>query len=199
MTAASASLLLFSRTWNIWFFTNTNRCHLNLVCCSLQARGFVNYYGPQRFGSGQSVQSDRVGLALLKEDMVSVETTVMYQMLLPFMLWKEAEQQLVPQNVGITDHMNQKEEQCHRPIRLHSTVLSVCVVMYVVVCWSDGCCASLLHSRGRRWSSEPREETLPANRWEWGQHWPFSVSIVQKKVMWKLLPKNFSTGIEFLF
>lgn len=41
------------------------------VCCLLQARGFVNYYGPQRFGSGQSVQSDRVGLALLKEDLVS--------------------------------------------------------------------------------------------------------------------------------
>lgn len=38
---------------------------------SFQARGFVNYYGPQRFGSGQSVQSDQVGLALLKEDMVS--------------------------------------------------------------------------------------------------------------------------------
>ncbi|KAJ3581411.1 hypothetical protein NHX12_016673 [Muraenolepis orangiensis] len=34
------------------------------------ARGFVNYYGPQRFGTVQSVQSDRVGLALLKEDMV---------------------------------------------------------------------------------------------------------------------------------
>lgn len=41
----------------------------------LQGRGFVNYYGPQRFGSGQSVQSDRVGLALLKEDMVSVTYT----------------------------------------------------------------------------------------------------------------------------
>lgn len=37
----------------------------------LQNRGFVNYYGPQRFGSGQSVLSDRVGLALLKEDFVS--------------------------------------------------------------------------------------------------------------------------------
>ncbi|CAG12096.1 unnamed protein product [Tetraodon nigroviridis] len=36
----------------------------------LQNRGFVNYYGPQRFGSGQSVLSDRVGLALLKEDFV---------------------------------------------------------------------------------------------------------------------------------
>ncbi|XP_028810743.1 pseudouridylate synthase PUS7L isoform X2 [Denticeps clupeoides] len=31
--------------------------------------GFVNYYGPQRFGSSQSVQADRVGLALLKEEM----------------------------------------------------------------------------------------------------------------------------------
>uniref|UniRef100_A0A667Y3S9 Pseudouridylate synthase PUS7L n=1 Tax=Myripristis murdjan TaxID=586833 RepID=A0A667Y3S9_9TELE len=38
---------------------------------NVKDRGFVNYYGPQRFGSGQSVQSDRVGLALLKEDMVS--------------------------------------------------------------------------------------------------------------------------------
>ncbi|XP_010748005.3 pseudouridylate synthase 7 homolog-like protein [Larimichthys crocea] len=37
---------------------------------NVETRGFVNYYGPQRFGSGQSVQSDRVGLALLKEDMV---------------------------------------------------------------------------------------------------------------------------------
>lgn len=31
----------------------------------------MNYYGPQRFGSGQGVQSDHVGLALLKEDFVS--------------------------------------------------------------------------------------------------------------------------------
>lgn len=38
---------------------------------NVKRRGFVNYYGPQRFGSGQSVLSDRVGLALLKEDMVS--------------------------------------------------------------------------------------------------------------------------------
>ncbi|CAL8242215.1 unnamed protein product [Merluccius merluccius] len=37
---------------------------------NVKARGFVNYYGPQRFGTGQSVQSDCVGLALLKEDMV---------------------------------------------------------------------------------------------------------------------------------
>ncbi|CAN9508240.1 unnamed protein product [Ophioblennius macclurei] len=38
---------------------------------NVKTRGFVNYYGPQRFGSGQGVQSDRVGLALLKEDMVN--------------------------------------------------------------------------------------------------------------------------------
>ncbi|XP_019738555.1 pseudouridylate synthase PUS7L isoform X2 [Hippocampus comes] len=38
---------------------------------NVQVRGFVNYYGPQRFGTGQSVQSDLVGLALLKEDMVN--------------------------------------------------------------------------------------------------------------------------------
>ncbi|KAM6895861.1 pseudouridylate synthase PUS7L isoform 2-T3 [Xenentodon cancila] len=38
---------------------------------NVKTRGFVNYYGPQRFGSGQGVQSDQVGLALLKEDMVS--------------------------------------------------------------------------------------------------------------------------------
>ncbi|KAM4614622.1 pseudouridylate synthase PUS7L isoform 2-T2 [Polymixia lowei] len=38
---------------------------------NVKARGFVNYYGPQRFGTGQSVQSDRVGLSLLKEDLVS--------------------------------------------------------------------------------------------------------------------------------
>ncbi|KAM9327479.1 pseudouridylate synthase PUS7L [Pholidichthys leucotaenia] len=38
---------------------------------NVKTRGFVNYYGPQRFGSSQSVQSDRVGLALLKEDMGS--------------------------------------------------------------------------------------------------------------------------------
>ncbi|XP_056133414.1 pseudouridylate synthase PUS7L [Lampris incognitus] len=38
---------------------------------NVKARGFVNYYGPQRFGTGQNVRSDQVGLALLKEDMVS--------------------------------------------------------------------------------------------------------------------------------
>lgn len=38
---------------------------------NVKVRGFVNYYGPQRFGSGQSVQSDQIGLALLKVDMVS--------------------------------------------------------------------------------------------------------------------------------
>ncbi|KAM7378164.1 hypothetical protein PAMA_013182 [Pampus argenteus] len=38
---------------------------------NVKAKGFVNYYGPQRFGSGQTIQSDKVGLALLKEDMVN--------------------------------------------------------------------------------------------------------------------------------
>ncbi|XP_034168942.2 pseudouridylate synthase PUS7L isoform X3 [Pangasianodon hypophthalmus] len=36
---------------------------------NVKTRGFVNYYGPQRFGSSQKVQADQVGLALLKEDM----------------------------------------------------------------------------------------------------------------------------------
>ncbi|KAF5888731.1 putative cyclin-related protein FAM58B [Clarias magur] len=35
---------------------------------NVKTRGFVNYYGPQRFGSSQKVQADRVGLALLQED-----------------------------------------------------------------------------------------------------------------------------------
>ncbi|XP_038840245.1 pseudouridylate synthase 7 homolog-like protein [Salvelinus namaycush] len=38
---------------------------------NVKVKGFVNYYGPQRFGTGQSVQSDRVGLALLKGEMVA--------------------------------------------------------------------------------------------------------------------------------
>uniref|UniRef100_W5LB54 Pseudouridylate synthase PUS7L n=1 Tax=Astyanax mexicanus TaxID=7994 RepID=W5LB54_ASTMX len=38
---------------------------------NVKTHGFVNYYGPQRFGNSQSVQADRVGLALLKEDMVT--------------------------------------------------------------------------------------------------------------------------------
>ncbi|KAJ8374139.1 hypothetical protein SKAU_G00047190 [Synaphobranchus kaupii] len=36
-----------------------------------KAKGFVNLYGPQRFGAGQSVKADQVGLALLKEEMVT--------------------------------------------------------------------------------------------------------------------------------
>ncbi|XP_076862856.1 pseudouridylate synthase PUS7L-like isoform X2 [Brachyhypopomus gauderio] len=36
---------------------------------NVKTRGFVNYYGPQRFGNSQSIQADQVGLALLKEDM----------------------------------------------------------------------------------------------------------------------------------
>ncbi|XP_043943346.1 pseudouridylate synthase 7 homolog-like protein [Protopterus annectens] len=37
---------------------------------SAKVKGFVNYYGPQRFGQGQYVQADQIGLALLKGDMV---------------------------------------------------------------------------------------------------------------------------------
>ncbi|XP_074937074.1 pseudouridylate synthase PUS7L isoform X1 [Phalacrocorax aristotelis] len=37
---------------------------------SVKTKGFVNYYGPQRFGQGQNVQTDQIGLALLNEKMV---------------------------------------------------------------------------------------------------------------------------------
>ncbi|XP_059703039.1 pseudouridylate synthase PUS7L isoform X2 [Haemorhous mexicanus] len=37
---------------------------------SVETKGFVNYYGPQRFGQGQIVQTDQIGLALLNEKMV---------------------------------------------------------------------------------------------------------------------------------
>ncbi|XP_053834376.1 pseudouridylate synthase PUS7L isoform X2 [Vidua macroura] len=37
---------------------------------SVKTKGFVNYYGPQRFGQGQIVQTDQIGLALLNEKTV---------------------------------------------------------------------------------------------------------------------------------
>ncbi|XP_075713157.1 pseudouridylate synthase PUS7L [Rhinoderma darwinii] len=37
--------------------------------CNVKNRGFINYYGPQRFGKGRNVQSHEIGLALLKEEM----------------------------------------------------------------------------------------------------------------------------------
>ncbi|XP_031209520.1 pseudouridylate synthase 7 homolog-like protein [Mastomys coucha] len=37
---------------------------------NVKNKGFVNYYGPQRFGKGKKVQTDRIGLALLKNEMV---------------------------------------------------------------------------------------------------------------------------------
>ncbi|XP_027538084.1 pseudouridylate synthase 7 homolog-like protein isoform X1 [Neopelma chrysocephalum] len=37
---------------------------------NVETKGFVNYYGPQRFGQGQIVQTDQIGLALLSEKMV---------------------------------------------------------------------------------------------------------------------------------
>lgn len=42
----------------------------HIYCLFLQTKGFVNYYGPQRFGQGQNVQTDQIGLALLNEKMV---------------------------------------------------------------------------------------------------------------------------------
>ncbi|XP_062914277.1 pseudouridylate synthase PUS7L isoform X1 [Mobula hypostoma] len=37
---------------------------------NIKEKGFVNYYGPQRFGLGQNVQTDQIGLALLKQNLV---------------------------------------------------------------------------------------------------------------------------------
>ncbi|XP_008493973.2 pseudouridylate synthase 7 homolog-like protein [Calypte anna] len=37
---------------------------------NVKTKGFVNYYGSQRFGQGQNVQTDEIGLALLNEEMV---------------------------------------------------------------------------------------------------------------------------------
>ncbi|XP_038626020.1 pseudouridylate synthase 7 homolog-like protein [Tachyglossus aculeatus] len=37
---------------------------------NVKTGGFINYYGPQRFGQWQSVQTDQIGLALLNNEMV---------------------------------------------------------------------------------------------------------------------------------
>ncbi|XP_004694841.1 PREDICTED: pseudouridylate synthase 7 homolog-like protein [Condylura cristata] len=37
---------------------------------NVKNKGFVNYYGPQRFGLGRKVHTDQIGLALLKNEMV---------------------------------------------------------------------------------------------------------------------------------
>ncbi|KAM4839054.1 pseudouridylate synthase PUS7L [Urocitellus parryii] len=37
---------------------------------NVKNKGFVNYYGPQRFGKGRKVHTDQIGLALLKNEMV---------------------------------------------------------------------------------------------------------------------------------
>ncbi|XP_069484117.1 pseudouridylate synthase PUS7L [Ambystoma mexicanum] len=37
---------------------------------NVKTTGFANYYGPQRFGQRQNVQSDQIGMALLNEQMV---------------------------------------------------------------------------------------------------------------------------------
>ncbi|XP_055482922.1 pseudouridylate synthase PUS7L isoform X1 [Psammomys obesus] len=37
---------------------------------NVKKKGFVNYYGPQRFGKGKKIQTDQIGLALLRSEMV---------------------------------------------------------------------------------------------------------------------------------
>nr|XP_056702069.1 pseudouridylate synthase PUS7L isoform X1 [Euleptes europaea] len=37
---------------------------------NVKKNGFINYYGPQRFGQGKNVQTDQIGLALLNEELV---------------------------------------------------------------------------------------------------------------------------------
>ncbi|XP_006888247.1 PREDICTED: pseudouridylate synthase 7 homolog-like protein [Elephantulus edwardii] len=37
---------------------------------NVKDKGFVNYYGPQRFGKGRKVHTDQIGLALLKSEMM---------------------------------------------------------------------------------------------------------------------------------
>ncbi|XP_048221982.1 pseudouridylate synthase 7 homolog-like protein isoform X2 [Perognathus longimembris pacificus] len=37
---------------------------------NVKHKGFVNYYGPQRFGKGRKVHTDQIGLALLKSEMM---------------------------------------------------------------------------------------------------------------------------------
>ncbi|ALC43105.1 CG6745, partial [Drosophila busckii] len=44
------------------------REHIELALQSLKARGFINYYGLQRFGNSASVPTYEVGVALLKRD-----------------------------------------------------------------------------------------------------------------------------------
>ncbi|XP_058511960.1 pseudouridylate synthase PUS7L isoform X2 [Ochotona princeps] len=41
---------------------------------NVKNKGFVNYYGPQRFGKGKKVHTDQIGLALLKNEMVHLVT-----------------------------------------------------------------------------------------------------------------------------
>ncbi|XP_077026735.1 pseudouridylate synthase PUS7L [Tamandua tetradactyla] len=37
---------------------------------NVKDKGFVNYYGPQRFGKGRKIHTDQIGLALLKSEMM---------------------------------------------------------------------------------------------------------------------------------
>ncbi|NP_001106585.1 pseudouridylate synthase 7 homolog-like protein [Xenopus tropicalis] len=44
---------------------------------NIKTKGFLNYYGPQRFGKGQNCQSHDIGLALLKEEMERAVTLLL--------------------------------------------------------------------------------------------------------------------------
>ncbi|KAJ7329740.1 hypothetical protein JRQ81_015914 [Phrynocephalus forsythii] len=54
----------------------SNDCSASLkqrICEAIEnvkENGFINYYGPQRFGLGQNIQTDQIGLALLNEELV---------------------------------------------------------------------------------------------------------------------------------
>ena len=108
LIAQSAATCIINLTvWPIW----TN-CHFLL----LQDRGFVNYYGPQRFGTGQSVQSDRVGLALLKEDMVSVNPILLDECELPLSPTKSRQMYLYRKvkTTGVKNWIWRRDKCCQR-------------------------------------------------------------------------------------
>ncbi|XP_061495900.1 pseudouridylate synthase PUS7L isoform X2 [Rhineura floridana] len=54
----------------------SNDCSASLkerICEAIEnvkKNGFINYYGPQRFGQGQNIRTDQIGLALLNEELV---------------------------------------------------------------------------------------------------------------------------------
>ncbi|XP_054843753.1 pseudouridylate synthase PUS7L [Eublepharis macularius] len=55
---------------------HSNDCSTSLnerICEAIEnvkKNGFINYYGPQRFGQGQNIQTDQIGLALLNDELI---------------------------------------------------------------------------------------------------------------------------------